>query len=115
MTTGGIAAERLLGFVERIERLEDEKREVKASIEPELKLLAGEIADVKKEAASAGFDAKALKVILDERRPRRLAEPETVDLSDVYRRALGDLGDTPLGEAAVASRVAGRRAAAEAH
>lgn len=99
--TYGIAADRLLSFVERIERLEDEKRELQASIKPELKGLADEIKDVFDEAKAAGFDVGALRVILAERRPSRRAAQETVDLVDLYRRALGQLAGTPLGTAAV--------------
>jgi uncharacterized protein (UPF0335 family) len=115
MTTGGIAAERLLSIVQRIERLEDEKRALQDSIKDDLKALAADMKDIFTEAKSAGFDAAALRLILAERRPSRRAEAETVDLADVYRRALGELADTPLGEAAVAARVTRRRAPAEAH
>jgi len=47
----------LPGFVERIEKLEDERR-----------LIAAEIASVKAEAKTAGFDVKVIKAILAERK-----------------------------------------------
>ncbi|MCA7117867.1 MAG: DUF2312 domain-containing protein [Acidibrevibacterium sp.] len=76
--TGGIAAERLRSLVERIERLEEEK-----------KALADDIKDVFAEAKSAGFDVKVLRQLIRLRRqqPAEIEEQET--LLDLYRRALG--------------------------
>jgi uncharacterized protein (UPF0335 family) len=64
---GGIAADRLCSIVERIERLEEEK-----------KALSADIKDVYAEAKSAGFDVKALRAVI------RLGGGELV-----IRRALG--------------------------
>ncbi len=76
--TGGIAAERLRGIVDRIERLEEER-----------KALGGDIRDIYAEAKSAGFDVKVLRQLIRVRRqePADVEEQET--LLDVYRRALG--------------------------
>ena len=76
--TGGIAAERLRSIVERIERLEEER-----------KALGGDIRDIFAEAKSAGFDVKVLRQLIRVRRqePADVEEQET--LLDVYRRALG--------------------------
>jgi uncharacterized protein (UPF0335 family) len=76
--TGGIAAERLRSIVERIERLEEER-----------KALGGDIRDIFAEAKSAGFDVKVLRQLIRVRRqePADIEEQET--LLDVYRRALG--------------------------
>jgi uncharacterized protein (UPF0335 family) len=76
--TGGIAAERLRSLVERIERLDDER-----------KALGSDIRDIYAEAKSAGFDIKVLRQLIRLRRrePAEIAEQET--LLDVYRRALG--------------------------
>ena len=76
--TGGIAAERLRSIVERIERLEEER-----------KALGGDIRDIFAEAKSAGFDVKVLRQLIRVRRqePGDVEEQET--LLDVYRRALG--------------------------
>ena len=49
---GGIAADRLRSLIERIERLEEEK-----------KALSGDIRDVFAEAKSAGFDVKIMRAI----------------------------------------------------
>lgn len=51
---GGIAADRLRSLIERIERLEEEK-----------KALSGDIRDVFAEAKSAGFDVKIMRAILN--------------------------------------------------
>ena len=48
--TGGIAADRLRSIIERVERLEEER-----------KALAGDIKDIFSEAKSAGFDVKIIK------------------------------------------------------
>jgi uncharacterized protein (UPF0335 family) len=75
---GNIAADRLRSIVERIERLEEEKR-----------ALSGDIKDIYAEAKSAGFDAKVIRQLISIRRkePAEVEEQET--LLDVYRRALG--------------------------
>ena len=75
--TGGIAADRLRSLVERIERLEEEK-----------KALTDDIRDVYAEAKSAGFDVKVLRQLIRLRRsqPAEVEEQET--LLDLYRRAL---------------------------
>ena len=73
-----IAADRLRSLVERIERLEEERR-----------ALATDIKDIYAEARSAGFDVKVLRQLIRIRReePAEVEEQET--LLDVYRRALG--------------------------
>ena len=73
-----IAGERLRSIVERIERLEEER-----------KALGGDIRDIYAEAKSAGFDIKVLRQLIRIRKqePADVEEQET--LLDVYRRALG--------------------------
>jgi uncharacterized protein (UPF0335 family) len=77
-TTGGIAADRLRSIVNRIERLEEERR-----------ALGSDIKDIYAEAKSAGFDVAVLRAIIKMRKqePAEVEEQET--LIDVYRRALG--------------------------
>jgi uncharacterized protein (UPF0335 family) len=74
----GISADRLRSLVERIERLQEER-----------KALGADIKDIFQEAKSAGFDVKALRQIIRMRtwEPAELEEHET--LVDLYRRALG--------------------------
>ena len=75
---GGIAADRLRSFIERVERLEGER-----------KALVADIKDIFAEAKSAGFDVKVIKAIITIRKqePAEVEEQET--LLDIYRRALG--------------------------
>jgi uncharacterized protein (UPF0335 family) len=75
---GGIAADRLRSIVERIERLEEER-----------KALGSDIKDIYSEAKSAGFDVKVLRTIIRLRKqePADVEEQET--LLDLYRQALG--------------------------
>lgn len=75
---GGIAADRLRSIVERVERLEEER-----------KALSGDIKDIFTEAKSAGFEVKVLKQIIRLRKqePADVEEQET--LLDIYRKALG--------------------------
>jgi uncharacterized protein (UPF0335 family) len=75
---GNIAADRLRSLIERIERLEEER-----------KALAGDIKDIYSEAKSAGFDTKVIRQLIRIRKqePAEVEEQET--LLDVYRRALG--------------------------
>ncbi len=77
-TTGNIAADRLKSIVERIERLEEER-----------KALGSDIKDIYAEAKSAGFDVKVLRQLIRLRKqePADIEEQET--LLDVYKRALG--------------------------
>jgi uncharacterized protein (UPF0335 family) len=74
----GIAADRLRSLVERIERLDEER-----------KALGADIRDVYAEAKSAGFDVKVLRQILRLRKQEPAAVEEQEALLDVYRRALG--------------------------
>ena len=73
-----VAGERLRSIVDRIERLEEER-----------KALGSDIKDIYAEAKSAGFDVKVLRQLISIRKkePAEVEEAET--LLDVYRRALG--------------------------
>ena len=76
--TGGIAADRLRSIVDRIERLEEEK-----------KALASDIKDIYAEAKSAGFDVKVLRQLIRVRKQEAAEVEEQETMLDVYRRALG--------------------------
>lgn len=75
---GGIAADQLRNFVERIERLNDQRR-----------ALADDIAEVFAQAKANGYDVGVIRIILRERRmdPGDVSDRDT--LLDVYRHALG--------------------------
>ena len=76
--TGGIAADRLRSLIERIERLEEER-----------KSLGNDIKDIYSEAKSAGFDVKVIRQIIRIRKQEPADVEEQESLLDVYRRALG--------------------------
>ncbi len=80
---------RLLSYIERIERLEEEKRSI-----------ADDIKDVKAEAKSAGFDVKTITKIIAERRMTPAERRAERVLLDLYRASAGLLDGTPLGDAA---------------
>jgi uncharacterized protein (UPF0335 family) len=74
---GGIAADRLRSFIERVERLEEEKA-----------ALTADIREVFAEAKAAGFDVKTMRQVLKLRKMDRTDVQEQDALLDVYRRAL---------------------------
>ncbi len=74
---GGIAADKLRSFVERIERLEEEKA-----------ALAADIREVYSEAKGSGFDIKIIRQIVSLRKLDQSERQEQEALLDVYRRAL---------------------------
>ena len=73
-----VAAERLRGFVQRIERLEEEKA-----------ALAADIREVYAEAKGNGFDIKTLRAIVRLRRLDTTDRAEQEALLDLYKAALG--------------------------
>ncbi len=74
---GGIAADRLRTFVERIERLEEEKAAITADIR-----------EVYSEAKGAGFNAKILRQIVRLRRLDQADRREEEAMLELYKRAL---------------------------
>ena len=81
---GGIAGERLKSFIERVERLEEEKR-----------ALAEDIKEVYAEAKGVGFDVKIMRQIVKIRKMDQDDLDEQETLLDVYKRALGMIPDLP--------------------
>lgn len=82
--------EKLKAFVERISRLEIEK-----------KSLSDDIKDIYAEAKNDGFDPKAMRQVVKDSlktQTERAAARETEALVDIYRANLGLLDGTPLGE-----------------
>ena len=77
-SVGGIAGDRLQSFVERVERLNEEKANI-----------AADIKEVMAEAKSAGFDTKAIRKIIALRKLEPSERQEQAHLLDVYCRALG--------------------------
>ena len=77
-TKKAAAVDRLRNIVERIERLEEEK-----------KTLSSDIKDIFQEAKSAGFDSKVLRQLIAIRRRDAADVEEEAATLDVYMRALG--------------------------
>ena len=75
---GGIAADRLRSFVERVERLEEEKA-----------TLTADIREVYSEAKGNGFDVATLRQVVRMRKLDSAKLKEQEALLDLYRRALG--------------------------
>jgi uncharacterized protein (UPF0335 family) len=73
-----ISAEQLRLFIERIERLEEEKKGI-----------GDDIKDVYSEAKSTGFDTKTMRSIVRLRRMEKHARDEADALLETYRNALG--------------------------
>ena len=76
--SGGIAVDRLRSLVERIERLEEER-----------KALGSDIKDIYAEAKSAGFDPKVLRQLIRIRKQEAADVEEQETMLDIYRLALG--------------------------
>ncbi len=81
--SGGIAAAQLKSIVERIERLEEEK-----------KALGDDIRDVYAEAKANGFDTKTLRTVVRLRKQDRAEREEQEALLDLYLHALGMAPET---------------------
>ncbi len=73
-----IAADQLRLFIERIERLEEEK-----------KGMADDIRDVYGEAKSQGYDSKTMRAIVRLRKMEKNARDEAEALLETYKAALG--------------------------
>ena len=78
MSTENVSTEQLRLFIERIERLEEEKKGI-----------ADDIKDVYAEAKGTGFDAKTMKAVVRLRRMEKAARQEAEALLDTYKTALG--------------------------
>ncbi len=76
--TDNVSAEQLRQYIERVERLEEEKKGI-----------ADDIRDVYMEAKSMGFDAKIMRQIVRLRKKTRDARMEEEALLETYKAALG--------------------------
>ena len=74
----GVSGKRLESFIQRIERLEEEK-----------KGLAEDIRDIYSEAKATGFDAKTLRKIVRLRKMNVEKRREEQELLDLYCAAIG--------------------------
>jgi uncharacterized protein (UPF0335 family) len=74
----GFAKEHLRSFIERIERLEEEK-----------KTLADDIKEVYSEAKGTGFDTKVMRQVIRLRKMESADRQEQEAMLDLYLSALG--------------------------
>lgn len=77
-TDKGISAQRLKSFIERIERLEEEK-----------KAMSADVREVYSEAKSSGFDTKIMRKVISLRRLDAAERQEQEALLQVYIDAIG--------------------------
>jgi uncharacterized protein (UPF0335 family) len=77
--TGGVAAERLRSFVQRIERLEEDKA-----------ALGHDLREVYAEAKGEGFDTKVLRKLISLRKRDARERREEDELLELYLSALGE-------------------------
>ena len=75
---GGIAGEQLRAFIERIERLEEEKKDVQEQIK-----------EVFSEAKGTGFDVRIMRQLLRLRKLRDNDRSEQEELLEIYKAAIG--------------------------
>jgi len=73
-----VSADQLRLFIERIERLEEEKKGI-----------ADDIKDVYAESKSTGFDVKTMRTIVRLRKMEKHHRDEADALLETYRNALG--------------------------
>jgi uncharacterized protein (UPF0335 family) len=78
MSDSNVAADQLRLLIERIERLEEEKKGV-----------ADDIKDVYAEAKATGFDTKTMRKVVGLRKMEKHARDEADALLETYRNALG--------------------------
>ena len=76
--SGGVSSDQLRSYIERIERLEEEKA-----------ALASDIRDVFAEAKGNGFDVTVMRQVLRLRRLDKDHRDELETVLDLYLRALG--------------------------
>jgi uncharacterized protein (UPF0335 family) len=73
-----VAADQLKSFIERIERLEEEKA-----------ALAGDLREVYSEAKGNGYDTKVMRKIVSMRRKDHAERQEEQAIMELYLQALG--------------------------
>lgn len=76
--TGGVETDKLEAYINRIEKLTEEKA-----------ALQSDITDLFAEAKSTGFDTKAMRQVIKLRKMRADERTEAEYMLDLYKRALG--------------------------
>jgi uncharacterized protein (UPF0335 family) len=85
MAEGAVAADQLRLFIERIERLEEEKKSI-----------ADDVRDVYAEAKANGYDPKIVRLMVRLRRMETHTRQEQAAVAATYAAALGIQGVLPL-------------------
>jgi uncharacterized protein (UPF0335 family) len=78
VASSGVAADELKQFIERVERLEEEKAAI-----------SGDIKEVFAEMKGRGFDVKAIRTILRIRKKDHAERQEEEAILELYMQALG--------------------------
>ena len=78
METGGVSGARIKSFIERVERLSQEKDDI-----------AEHIKDVYAEAKTSGFDPKIIRKIVALRKVTQEKRREDNELMELYQAAIG--------------------------
>lgn len=76
--SAGVSGQRLKAFIERIERLEEEKAG-----------LAEDIKDIMAEAKGTGFDTKTMRKVIRLRKMDKQKRIEEEELLELYKSAIG--------------------------
>lgn len=79
---GGVAGKRLNSFIERIERLEEEK-----------KATADDIKEIYAEAKGVGFDTKIIRKVVNRRKIEKEKLREEDELLDLYEHSISSLNE----------------------
>ncbi|MEM6539078.1 MAG: DUF2312 domain-containing protein [Pseudomonadota bacterium] len=77
--SGGVAADRLRSFIERVERLEEDKQAI-----------MGDMKEVYAEAKGEGYDTKIMRQIVRIRKMDRAERQEQEAILELYLSALGE-------------------------
>ena len=93
-----IAKDELKSFIDRLERLNEEKQTI-----------LDDFKDVMGEARNRGYDVRALRTIIKMRKQDADERAEQEAVLSVYMEALGLLSDLPLGKAAIAAATRTRK------
>lgn len=75
----GVAGDRLKSFIERVERLEEEKKNI-----------AEDIKEVFGEAKAVGFDTKIMRKVIKLRKQDLESRQEEEQLTELYLAAIGE-------------------------
>ena len=85
-SSDSVASDQLRAFVERIERMQEER-----------KAISDDIGDIYKEAKGNGFDTKVIRKLVQDRAKDHADLMEFEALYDLYREALGMVRATRAG------------------